>query len=132
MKRTLLRALLLAALIGLLAAPALSLAKEAVQEWDLVNPEGMVKVEPMKLATRITSLEGKTVLLRWNGKPNGNILLNRVAELLTEKVKDIKIIKAYEVAPETSIISHSIEKGQAVAKKLLSFNPDLVIGSQAD
>jgi hypothetical protein len=92
----------------------------------------MVKVEPMKLATRITSLEGKTVLLRWNGKPNGNILLNRVAELLTEKVKDIKIIKAYEVAPETSIISHSIEKGQAVAKKLLSFNPDLVIGSQAD
>ena len=132
MKRTLLRALLLAALIGLLAAPDLSLAKEAVQEWDLVNPEGMVKVEPMKLATRITSLEGKTVLLRWNGKPNGNILLNRVAELLTEKVKDIKIIKAYEVAPETSIISHSIEKGQAVAKKLLSFNPDLVIGSQAD
>ena len=132
MKRTLLRALLLAALIGLLAAPALSLAKEAVQEWDLVNTEGMVKVEPMKLATRITSLEGKTVLLRWNGKPNGNILLNRVAELLTEKVKDIKIIKAYEVAPETSIISHSIEKGQAVANKLLSFNPDLVIGSQAD
>jgi hypothetical protein len=132
MKRTFLGTLLLATLMGFLIAPVLALAKESAQEWDLINPEGMVKVQEMKLASRITSLEGKTVLLRWNGKPNGNIVLNRVAELLTEKVKDIKIVKAYEVAPETSIISHSIEKGEAVAKKLLSFKPDLIIASQAD
>ena len=112
--------------------PVASQAKEGIQEWDLVNPEGRVKVEEMKLASRITTLEGKTVLLRWNGKPNGNIVLDRVAELLTERVKDIKIIKAYEVVPETSVISHGLEKGEAIAKRLLSSKPDLIIASQAD
>jgi ABC-type Fe3+-hydroxamate transport system substrate-binding protein len=86
----------------------------------------------MSLAPRLSALEGKTVVLRWNGKPNGNILLDRVAELFTEKVKDVKVVKAYEMMPETSQISHSSEKGQEYAKKLLSLKPDIVIGSLAD
>ena len=43
-----------------------------VREWKLVNPEGVVVVEPVEISPRITSLEGKTVLLRWNGKHNGD------------------------------------------------------------
>jgi hypothetical protein len=102
------------------------------QEWELVNPEGEVILNQMKFADRISTLEGKTVMLRWNGKPNGDLFLNKIAELLTESVKDIKIIKAYEVAPETSIISHGLEKGAQIAKKLMSYEPDMVIASQAD
>ncbi len=117
---------------GSVAIPTASWAKEAAQQWELVNPEGVVRIAAMKLPPRISTLEGKTVVLRWNGKPNGNILLDRIAELLTERVKEVKVVKAYEVMPETSQISHSPEKGQEYAKKLLSLKPDIVIGSQAD
>ena len=109
-----------------------SWAKEAAQRWELVNPEGVVRIVSMNLPPRISTLEGKTVALRWNGKPNGNILLDRIAELLAEKVKNVKVVKAYEMVPETSQISHSTEKGQEYAKKLLSLNPDIVIAAQAD
>ena len=103
-----------------------------IQEWELLNPEGRGIAKPVEFEGRILALEGKTVVLRWNGKPNGDIFLNRIAELLMEKVKNIKVIKAYEVAPETSMISHGIEKSVQIAKTLLSFNPDIVIAAQAD
>jgi hypothetical protein len=117
---------------GFIAMPLTSWAKEAAQQWELVNPEGVVRIVSMNLPPRLSTLEGKTVLLRWNGKPNGNILLDRIAELLAEKVRGVKVVKAYEIVPETSQISHSPEKGQEYAKKLLSLNPDIVIASQAD
>ena len=123
--------LILGAAIGLLILPSFSVADD-VRAWELVNPEGGVTVKPLKLADRITSLEGKRVVLRWNGKPNGEILLERVAELLIERVRDIKLLKAYQSAPETSIITHDMKRAQGVAKKLLSFKPDLVISAQAD
>jgi hypothetical protein len=58
--------------------------------------------------------------------------LNRVAELLTKEVKDIKIIKSWLVAPETAIIAGNPEKSQEIVKKLSSPRPDIVIGSQCD
>jgi len=124
--------LLLLIVGGFIAIPVTSWAKEAAQQWELVNPEGVVRIVAVKLPPRISTLEGKTVVLRWNGKPNGNILLDRIAELLKEKVQDVKIVKAYELMPETSQISHSIQKGQEYAKKILTLKPDIIIGSQAD
>ena len=112
--------------------PVLSPAKEETQTWELINPEGIVAFESVKIATNLDTLEGKTVGLRWNGKPNGDLFLNRIADLLMEKVRDIKVIKAYEVAPETATISHGHEKAKEIAKKLVSLNPDIVIGSTAD
>ena len=100
--------------------------------YKVVRPTGDVTMQMITQAPRLGTLEGKTVVLRWNGKPNGNILLDRIAELLTEKVKDVKIVKAYELMPETSQISHSTQKGQEYAKKILSLKPDIIIGSQAD
>lgn len=126
------RSFFLLAAAGFLVIPALASAREAAQEWELVNPEGVSQVTPMQLAPRLTSLEGKTVVLRWNGKPNGNVALDRVAELLAAKVKDVKIIKAYETNPEIAVISHTLEKSREIAKKLAAKNPDLVIASQAD
>jgi hypothetical protein len=51
------------------------------------------KVGPMRMNSRPASLEGKTVLLRWNGKYNGDKFLSRVGELIPQQVKSVKIIK---------------------------------------
>ena len=119
-------------LSGLLFLPAPGLAKEAVQQWELINPEGVVKIEPMQVNPHPSTLEGKTVMLRWNGKHNGDLFLDRVGELLSEKVKDVKIVKSWEVAIETAEISQNENKSKQFIQKLAAFKPDIVIGSQCD
>jgi len=117
----------------LFAIPDAAFSKEANQRWELLNPEGVIKIKPMEINPHPTTVEGKTVLLRWNGKHNGDKFLDRVGELLAQKVKDIKIIKSWEVAPETvDPISGSDERSLELMKMLAAFKPDLVIGSQAD
>jgi hypothetical protein len=123
---------LIAAVIGLLAVPAVGLAKEAVQQWELLNPEGIVKIVPKKMAPRISTLENKTVVLYWNGKDNGDNYLNRVAELLAKNAPTAKVIKLWEVDPLTANISQSPSKAKERAKKIVKLGADIVIGSQAD
>jgi hypothetical protein len=117
----------------LLAIPAMIPYAEGDQRWEILNPEGVIKIEPMEINPHPSTLEGKTVLLRWNGKHNGDIFLDRLAELLAQRVNGIKVIKSWEVAPETvDPISGSQELSMELMKKLAAFKPDLVIGSQAD
>jgi hypothetical protein len=125
--------LIAAVLAGLSGDPIDVLAEEKIQDWELINPEGVVKIETMKLNPHPSRLEGKTIMLRSNGKHNGDKFLIRVGELLKDKVKDIKIIYSWEVAPETvDPITGSPERSKKFAQKLASFKPDLVIASQAD
>jgi hypothetical protein len=112
--------------------PALASAKEAVQEWELVNPAGIIKITPIKMAPRITSLEGKTIGLKWNQKPNGNIFLDRIAELLKEKVPSAKIVKFYDVEPTTVPQSANMDVAEQKAKIIAKYKPDIVIGAQCD
>jgi hypothetical protein len=113
--------------------PGVLIAKERVQLWEVINPESVTRIEPMKLNPHPSTLEGKTVVLRWNGKHNGDHFLNRVAELLKEKVKGIKVIKSWEVAPETvDPITGNEERSREFARKIASFKPDIVIAAQAD
>jgi hypothetical protein len=123
---------ILAICLGLLTVPGTILSKEKEQNWELVNPEGVIKIEPMEVNPHPAILVGKTVVLRANGKHNSDNFLNRIAELLQQQVKDIKIIKAWEVAPETNAISQNPEVSKRFAEKITSFKPDLVIASQAD
>jgi hypothetical protein len=116
-----------------IAIPGTTFCAEGNQRWEILNPEGVIKVKPMEINPHPLTIEGKTVLLRWNGKHNGDKFLDRLAELLTQKVKGIKIIKSWEVAPETvDPISGSDERSLELMKMLAAFKPDLVIGSQAD
>lgn len=115
------------------AIPAMIPYAAGDHRWEILNPEGVIKIEPMEINPHPSTLEGKTVLLRWNGKHNGDKFLDRLAELLAQRVKGIKIIKSWEVAPETvDPISGSQERSMELMKKLAAFKPDLVIGSQAD
>ena len=120
------------ALLGCLALPLPAFATEAVQEWELINPQGTIAIEEIKLAPRITTLEGKTIVLRWNGKHNGDNYLNRVAELLAEKVPSAKVIKLYEVDKSTVKISSSNAESERIAKVIKGLKADIVITSQAD
>lgn len=108
-------------------------ALEPNQSWEFINPEGVVKVEPLTLSRRPGTLRDRTVLLRWNGKHNGDVFLDRVAGLLAEQVEGIRIVKAWETVPESiEPISGSQEASMALARKLLDLKPDLVIGSHGD
>ena len=73
-------------LVFFLAWPVTALAGEAIQEWQVINPAGTIAIKPIQLAPRVAGLEGKTVVLRWNGKHNGNNYLDRIAELFAEKL----------------------------------------------
>ena len=119
-------------IIACLGLPALTSAKEAVQQWELVNPAGVIKVTPIKMAARINTLEGKTIGLKWNMKPGGNIFLDRVADLLKEKVPSAKIIKFYELEPTTVPQSANMEVAEQKARIIAKYKPDIVIGSQCD
>jgi flagellar basal body-associated protein FliL len=90
------------------------------------------RVGPVKLNPHPITLEGKTVLLRWNGKYNGDRFLSRVGELMTQQVKDVKIIKMWEVDKSTAAISKNAEVSEQVAVSIAKLKPDLVIAAQAD
>jgi predicted transcriptional regulator len=80
----------------------------------------------------LATLEGKTVLLRWNGKYNGDKYLSRVGELIIQQVKNVKIIKMWEMDKSTAAISKNAEMSEQVAASIAKLKPDLVIAAQAD
>ena len=90
------------------------------------------KVGPVKLNPHPASLEGKTVLLRWNGKFNGDKYLTRVGELLTEQVKNVKIVRLWELDKSTAAICKDLQASEQVAAAVVKIKPDIVIAVQAD
>jgi len=94
--------------------------------------EGIPKIGPVRMNTHPGTLEGRTVLLRWNGKYNGDKFLLRAGELLIEQVKNVRIVKLWEVDSNTAIISKKIEASEQIASKIAALKPDIVISAQAD
>ena len=105
---------------------------ELPQDWIILNPSGSIAVRTTKPAPRPLSLKDKTVVLRWNLKHNGNYYLDRIAELLQDKVPGVKIIKLYEIDKSTNIVSGSHKESTRVAQRIAEMKADLVIGAQAD
>jgi len=106
--------------------------KEEPQVWEILDPSGTIERKTATPAPRLESLEGKTVLLRWNFKHNGDLYLDRIAELLAKKVPGIKMIKIYEVDRSTINQSGSLEDSARLAKVIAARKPDLVIGAHGD
>ena len=90
------------------------------------------KVGPVTLNARTASLEGKTVVLRWNGKYNGDLYLNRVGELLTQQIKNVKIVKLWETDKATADVSKNGAASEQTAATIAKLQPALVIAAQAD
>jgi hypothetical protein len=76
----------------ILMLPSISVAMEKAQEWEIINPAGVIEIKQVQLAPRITTLEGKTIVLRWNGKHNGNLAESaRIAQVIKGMGADIVI-----------------------------------------
>jgi len=90
------------------------------------------KAAPVRLNEHPMSLEGKTIVLRWNGKMSGDTFLTRLGELLTAQVRGVKVIRMWELDRTTADVSKNAEESVAVAGKIAALRPDLVIASQAD
>jgi hypothetical protein len=52
---------------------------------ELLVPEGRVRTLPISPAPRLGELKGKVIGFMQNGKPNADILLSRLANLLQKK-----------------------------------------------
>jgi hypothetical protein len=125
---------LLAALLIVPAAQAASEGggKAPQQEWEIIVPTGEIQKARIDPAPRITSLDGKTVVLRWNGKNNGDVALNHLGDLLKKKYPTVKIVKSYEQDPGINIISASTQNSEKITTFIKGLKPDLVIAAQAD
>ena len=51
----------------------------------LLVPEGRVRAVSIPLAPRLKELQGKVIVFMQNGKPNADILLARLANLMQKK-----------------------------------------------
>lgn len=105
---------------------------ERQTKWKLVSPEAVIQTQATPANPHPKDLSGKTVVLYWNGKPNGDLFLNRIAELLVEKVEHVKVFKAWEVRPSTRRTDPTAEASRTTAEDLAGLNPDLVIGAPGD
>ena len=102
---------------------------------ELVNPAGVVAVKKVDAIPHNGSLDGKRIVLRWNGKPNGEIYLDRIADLLEAKYKKATVIRAYKENPKTAIgAKEDIIVGgtEGQTKMVMAMGPDIVIAAQAD
>ena len=92
----------------------------------------VIQIEQNKITPHPKELAGKTLLLHWNGKHNGDVFLNRLGELFNEKLKDVKVIKDWEAIPDIEQASQSQERSKQITQKLASLKPDIVVGATAD
>ena len=93
---------------------------------------GDCRIGPVKMNPHPGSLEGRTIVLRWNGKFNGDVLLNRLAELLVERVPGVKVVKMWKMDPSTATTSYNPWNTILFTQKIAALMPDLVIASSAD
>jgi hypothetical protein len=100
--------------------------------WTLVKPEAVVRTGTGEVNSHPPDLSGKTVVLYWNGKPNGDLFLDRIGELLVEKVRNVKVIKAWQIRPSTGHTDPTREASRATAAEIAGLEPDLVVGAPGD
>ena len=118
--------------VSLVLSAPLADAKEQMQDWNLISPQGVVEKAELKPAPRLSSLEGKTIALRWNGKHNGDVLLEYLGDRLQKDYPTAKIIRTYKSDTSLNGVSGTDKESQRRAKVISALKPDLVIGSQCD
>jgi len=65
-----------------------------------VDPTGIGTEKGRNYAPRLHSLDGKRMGLVWNTKPNGDVLLDEVGKILTERYPTLKVVPLCTSTPE--------------------------------
>ncbi len=103
-----------------------------ITRWELISPEAATQAAQAKANAHPRDLSGRTVVLYWNGKPNGDLFLSRLSELLLSRWADVKIVKAWESRPLTRESDPAAEASRTTARELAGLGPDVVIGAAGD
>lgn len=112
--------------------PKTNYPQQVSHEWEVMNPEGVKLSEKITLNPHPDTLSGKTVVLTWNHKPNGDVFLNRLADLLLNQANVGKIIKLWELEPFTARVSQKPEISRQIAIAASKYKPDIIINAQCD
>jgi hypothetical protein len=80
----------------------------------ILSPLGEVKIEPIKMPKRLDTLRGKTIALVDNQKPNADVLLKELKNLLSaEGVKEFKYFLTPTAGPASKEVYEEIAKTDA-------------------
>lgn len=78
-------------------------ARKGSVEWEVLNPVAEYETPILALSPRLEDLNEKRVGLFWNGKPNGDLLLEAIGKLLERRFKNMKTTRydlSVSVGPE--------------------------------
>ena len=75
----------------------------------VLSPLAKLVTKQIPLASRLDTLDGKVMGLLWNNKPNGDILLRRIEEVLSSRFNLVDVIwhkkpKGADVSASAKII----------------------------
>ncbi len=65
-----------------------------IKTTELLDPTGDAEVKVAKLAARVNNLDGLMLGVLYNGKPNGDIVLERIVEKISQKFKLGGVVRA--------------------------------------
>jgi hypothetical protein len=98
------------------------------RKWTLLNPVADAQIERFKPADRVPDLNGKRIGLFWNGKPSGEVFLNRLADRLKARFGDLMVVRFWEVEPGTRTALGNTEDHL----KLMAQKADLILAASGD
>ena len=93
---------------------------------EVLNPVAEKPERKFELVPRLSDLSGKTLGLYWNAKPGGNIIREHTAQLLSQKVRGIRLIE-YTPPGSSGTVHASSQILDTMAKEC-----DAIIGTTAD
>ena len=95
---------------------------------EVLNPVADKPKRKFELAPRLSGLSEKTIGLYWNGKPGGNIIRERTAQLLSQKFKGIRL---KEYTPAGVSMTGDVGINTEVLEKIVR-ECDAIVGTTAD
>ncbi|MFH1650664.1 MAG: hypothetical protein ABID87_00955 [Chloroflexota bacterium] len=72
-------------------------------EWEVCVPTAPSRAAAAATASRPKTLAGKRIGLFWNTKPNGDVFLLRIGELLKERFPDAELVKFFPGKADSAI-----------------------------
>jgi hypothetical protein len=106
--------------------------RDGEDSWQLVSPEPLFLAGDRATNAHPRDLQGKRIALYWNGNPNADIFLTRLAELLGSKIDDVTMVKVWEELPHTRQTDPNLEASRNAAAQIAALKPDIVIAAAGD
>lgn len=64
-------------------------------EWEVLDPSAEYEKLVYQPAPRLPDLNHRKIGLYWNGKPDGDVLLNAIGELLRDRFEGIDLLTSF-------------------------------------